>query len=456
MNIHVIDSVHSQLQDFPRPIFSQIQKILSYEAVYYKKVRVAKNKFRKVRQTYPKKLIQPNGIFLTGFVPRVEQFLKNNKLPYVKEENHWQIETREPVLNGIKLHDFQMKMVSEAKRLKRGSLIAPTGSGKTIVAAALISCFPNSRILFLCHTLSLLEQTKSEFKKLKLGEICHIGGGSKEINGRVVVATMQTFKKLNLSELSTEFDVIIVDEGHHVVSLNGTYAKILTNMLAPVKIGLTATLPDSAEGLMAMEGLLGPVINELTINEAANMSLLARPKVKLIKIPRDYNVWEERNYQNVYQKGIIDNKLRNTRIAKIAAKSVRKNKTVLIIVTRIDHGEAIQQHCFNEGIEAVFLQGSTDKDDREFIRKEFIDKNVKCVITTAVWREGINIPSLNMVINAAGGKSEIMTLQAIGRGLRKTQEKNRVIIVDFFDLSHNYLIAHSGERTCLYMDNNWL
>jgi len=60
------------------------------------------------------------------------------------------------------------------------------------------------------------------------------------------------------------------------------------------------------------------------------------------------------------------------------------------------------------------------------------------------------------VFNAGGGKDELPVLQTIGRGLRRTDEKDKVIIYDFFDPSHPYLISHFGQRVTLYMDNGWL
>jgi len=62
----------------------------------------------------------------------------------------------------------------------------------------------------------------------------------------------------------------------------------------------------------------------------------------------------------------------------------------------------------------------------------------------------------NVIINAAGGKSEIRTLQTIGRGLRVTKDKKDVIIYDLWDVSHRFLIEHSGERICTYMDQGWM
>ena len=89
--------------------------------------------------------------------------------------------------------------------------------------------------------------------------------------------------------------------------------------------------------------------------------------------------------------------------------------------------------------------------------KHELDNGVtKAVIATSVWKEGVNIRSLNNVINAGGGKSEIQTLQCIGRGLRITDEKKVVNIYDFFDSGHPYLIAHFGERFCLFVDQGWV
>ena len=70
--------------------------------------------------------------------------------------------------------------------------------------------------------------------------------------------------------------------------------------------------------------------------------------------------------------------------------------------------------------------------------------------------EIINIPSLNCVIIAYGGKDSKRTLQTIGRGLRKTDEKDIVTIIDFFDPSHPSLINHFGHRISLYCEEGWL
>ena len=72
-----------------------------------------------------------------------------------------------------------------------------------------------------------------------------------------------------------------------------------------------------------------------------------------------------------------------------------------------------------------------------------------------VWKEGVDIPSLDCVINAAGGKSEIGTLQAIGRGLTKIEGKDETEIIDFLD-PYKFLAQHAIMRLQIYIKQGWL
>jgi superfamily II DNA or RNA helicase len=268
---------------------------------------------------------------------------------------------------------------------------------------------------------------------------------------------MQSFVKIPIDQRCDYFDVVMVDEAHHVVRPDGVYAQILSTMLAPIRLGFTATVPTKQESVLTMEGLLGPVIAEQTIEEAAELEILARPKISLLSPQKNQRVRDLRKYADAYEAGIVDNRQRNRLIAETAKNYVDEGKTVLILVTRLEHGDNLQT-ILEEHLDVPtdFVEGKTDSDMREQIKTAMIEKEQKCVIATAVWREGINIPSLDVVINACGGKSEIMTLQAIGRGLRKTDNKDEVIIVDFIDRSHRYLSDHYAERMSIYHEQGWI
>jgi superfamily II DNA or RNA helicase len=275
--------------------------------------------------------------------------------------------------------------------------------------------------------------------------------------GSIVVSTMQSFKLYDDFDSSAYFHGVIIDEAHHVTDEDGTYGLILQKMLAPIRLGFTATAPTEPKAQFALEGLIGPLIGKLSIKEAGELDILAKPKIKLVKTSYQARIEDLKSYESVYTEGIVKNRARNREILDLMWDYTTKGMTVLILVTRIDHGEILKTMAENRfGMQVPFVQGETISEDRENFKKRLDSKELKAIIATTVWREGINIPSLNVVINAAGGKSEIMTLQAVGRGLRKTKDKEEVIIVDFFDPSHFFLIRHFGERVTLYMDNGWL
>jgi superfamily II DNA or RNA helicase len=279
---------------------------------------------------------------------------------------------------------------------------------------------------------------------------------SGNFNYGVVVATMQSFSKIDPKDYCDQFPIVIVDEGHHISKFDGTYAKILSNMLSIVRLAFTATEPTLTEAKLALEGLIGPVIGDFTINEASEKGILAKPKIKIIKTDFDHSVRELRSYVQVYEEGIVQNTSRNKQIVDIALKHKEKGEVVLIFVNKIEQGENLINLFNGEAVTVPFVKGDMPSIEREYIKKSMIKKRRKIAIATTAWKEGINIPSLNVIINAAGGKSEISVLQSIGRGLRRTDDKEEVIIYDFFDPSHPHLVNHFGERITLYCEKEWL
>ena len=249
----------------------------------------------------------------------------------------------------------------------------------------------------------------------------------------------------------------MVDECHHVTKIDSTYGKILGNLSAPVRLGFTATLPTAHEAIFTLEGFLGPLIGEFDVNTAVDEKILAKPKIKLLKVPRNTDIRKLNTYPKVYEKAVVNNKQRNSMIVDIIKQARKRNESTLIVVTKLEHGRVLQDLLMeNLRLSVPFVEGKMKGDERKEIKDYLISGSVSTVICTSVWREGINIPPLNNVINARLGKSEIQTLQTIGRGLRSVDGKSHVTIYDFFDNSHRYLIDHFGERITLYMEIGWI
>jgi superfamily II DNA or RNA helicase len=449
MNIKIINPIWSQI---PKTDIPALQPILSYKDDYWRQ-----GPFRKVRKEFTHSLISKNGIFLTGFLPRVKNYLEQHhvsfEITYDISESHLNLKSN-LLQTFLQLRPEQEEARVQAIQQLRGVIHYPTGSGKTVIYFSIIDSFKNANALILLHRKDLLYQTYNEAKKWFPGEVGIIGDSKQEPN-RITIAMIQTFSKLEQTSFHERQDIVIVDEAHHVSSLKGKYYKVLTIIPATIRLGLTATLPYTDESRMALEGLIGPVIAEKKIQEVQS---LAKPIIKLRKIPYSSTVHDLKTWKDVYRLGVVFNSRRHKMVLEDAIEDNKQGRTVLILVVEIQHGFNLMEMAQNRfpDLKIEFVYGDIESESRLKIKKLLSDKKVDVVISSVVWREGIDIPSLGSVINASGGKSEIMTLQSLGRGLRTTKDKKDVVLRDYFDSSHHYLISHFGERISLYFNEGWL
>lgn len=403
------------------------------------------------------KLITAKGIFLTGYLPRVKKYLLDNNIEY-EIENHAE-RLKASCLSTIKdkaLRDDQERLVKTAIKNQRGILIAPTGSGKTLLAGAIISCFPNRKALFLCDKKSLAYQAAQDFREYGLKNITMVGDGEKDISGNIVIAIQKSLVTLDLQKLSTIFDIVILDECHGLSDKNSQHAEILRNLLAPIRIGLTATFPTDKRIQLVIEGLLGPIIGELTAAEAKTKNIVADIKVVIRKVEFDQAVRDLRRYTDVYSQGIVNNILFNRMVIREAKYWISQGQIVLIYFNIIDQGKLLKKIADELDVEAVLIHGETKNNDRESTKQLLKSRELKCVIASKIWNTGVNIPPLSVIINAAGGKSDIVIRQLAGRGTRTCEGKDKMVFVDFFNPNSNYFVSHFGHRISQFCDLGWI
>ena len=445
-------------------IYSHIKKqdiAILEECLQYK---YQKHKFNpyanKNKSSYEDKvesLIDKNGKFFTGYIPRVKKYLSEKNIPYEIENNSERLKAdNEPIIKGKTLREDQKRLVDVAIKNQRGILISPTGSGKTLIAGSIISCFKNKKTLFLVHTKSLLKQAADDFKEYGLKNITMIGDTQKDLSGDIVVSTRQSFVKWDFNIIADLFDIVIIDEAHHITEPKMQYTEILSKLLAPIRIGLTATFPSKIESQMIIEAYLGEVVGEFTEEEAREKDIIADTKVIIRKTSFDSDVADLSAYKRVYNLGVVNNQSYNLQIIKEAKYWIEQDKSVLIFIVETDQGRLLQKFAKENNVECEFVYGDTKSDIREKVKADLKTKKLKCVICSTIWTEGINVPSLDVIINAAGGKSERIIRQLRGRGVRTCEGKDRLVYIDFFNPSHSSLIKHFGERICLYFENGWM
>ena len=458
MRIVKVNSSYSVLMDYKKEEMEAIIACLGYN----KKIG-ARNYYGHYKQKTEIRHMIKSGRFLSGLTPRIIKYcaLKNIKCEFL--ENVPLPAAKEVSLLGITLREDQIDLLYKIGANQRGVIKAPTGSGKTVLAGAICSAWANSNVLFLCHTLDLLEQTAEEFRAWGLSKVIVLGGGAKPIldkslERKICIATMQTFVRLLRERYSGNFfDIIIIDEAHHLSSEKGTYAKILNQLDAPMKIGLTATPPVVEENKLILEGYLGEQIGEFTVEEGIKAGVLARPIIDLLPVPYSDKIADLYSYKEIYSQGIINNRARNLLILKEAVKAIEQDLSVLILTGKeIEHGYVLQKiarEVFD--LEIPFMHGSVKKEDRLRLKESLELKETKCLVANVVWFEGINIQSLNVIINAGGGKGATGTMQKIGRGLRATEGKKTVRVIDFLD-PYKALAYHVVARLTVYAEEKWL
>ena len=429
---------------------SVIKELLSFEKTFWRK-----ENFRKTPTKYLKTVVERDGVFLTGFIPKI---ISSSVVIDHVERMNYEIEPTQPSLKRIVLRDDQKAQIQSALEKKRGVILAPTGTGKTILMAGILSSFPNRKSLLLCHTIDLVDQAIAEFRKFDF-KVSKFSGKEKDLSGDVVVSTIQSFAKLDANIYCDLFDIVICDECHHIAkfpdkSKGGLFYKVLSKLLAPIRYAVTATYPSDKEVALCLEGLIGPVISELSFSKAVEMGLLAVPTIELVPVEA-FTSYEIRTYADVYSEAIVNNEQRNRQIIKTIKKLNRQGLTTVTYVQQIEHIRLLLNLAEQSGVSLYDVQGNVKGEDRLSIKEKLDKKEIMNVVATVVWREGINIKSLNCIIIAGGGKNEKDLIQACGRGARKDEGKDTFVIVDFID-SAKYLSQHFCERLKIYSKKGWL
>ena len=446
VEIDILDNVHTQIVKGARIV----GPCLSYPSSYFKQGLFAKEEIE-----YSKCLVKKGGYAYVGWLQRIHKFCSLRNIPIQINGAVERIDpVRPPQLPGIEFRPDQLDLIEKAVK-RNGVVVSPTGSGKTVLALGLISAYPRCQVLFLCPNLTIMKQTATKLRQFGFRSVCSVGEGRKDINADIVVSTIQTFSRLDLLGLAGRFDIVVADEIHLATRGQGTVEKILSKILAPVRLGLTATLPESAEKRLVIEGVIGPVIGKLTIGEARRLEILAEPRIELLTVPISRETCRLRRYVDIYEEGIVANSTRNKVIAARVERFVTEDKSVIVFAVKIEHLERISEALSDRKIRHAVVQGSTGGQEREELRQSVEKGEVKAVVSSVVWREGVDIPSLGGIIFAGGHKAETPVIQACGRALRRTKDKDTAVIVDLLD-PYRYLAEHAVARLQVYVKMGWL
>ena len=390
--------------------------------------------------------ISKQGVFKTGLLSRIIKDLKKiDCTPEISVSPTWDKPVDNPRLKGFIFYKYQEKLIQYGLDVKRGIIKSPTGSGKTLIMAGLIKALSGRKMVILFNAKQLLTQTY-DF----LTETCGMDNiglcfGEGYIYGDVMLCTVQSIEKILDTHLN-EAEVLMVDECHEFGNGKTTLAALRSFPKAVYRLGFTATPPSDKIPRYNLEGALGAVMEVVDTADLVDEGKLTKPIIQLIN--RSYTASgqdEDMSYLDVYEEYIVNNDLRNKIIREITDDIKKRNKKsrILILTKSLDHGRALEELL---GGNCEFLQGCDSIGERYNAISRFRGcRDSSILIGTKILQTGVNIEEITHLINARGMKSEIATLQALGRALRRHDSKDVVYIYDFMD-KEKYLREHSISR----------
>jgi superfamily II DNA or RNA helicase len=372
----------------------------------------------------------------------------------------------------------------------RGVIRAATGSGKTLVIAGVCGAMLPKKSLVMVHGRELVAQTYRSLCEYlgdeKVGVISqdsfeprditvasidsfgfYMGDLPRKKTGVPIMnpAKFEERKNRYLNFLKQEVDMLVFDEVHHGSA--DTWQKVGQTCNAYYRIGLSGTpLKNDILADMMMLGLVGPVIFDLNAAWLQERGYLSQARLEIRYL--DFTSADSRrlDWNGARKKLLIENNDRIVTIAQDIVQAIQDSKTRLLVLTgnSVDIAEKL-----NEEVKALSLplkrklgyfpvQKVTGKTNAKKTTRAFEslrDGNIRCLITTKLADEGIDVPNINLLYLVGGGKAYVATVQRIGRGLRVKDGDEELLVVDYFTLGNKYLEKHDRKRLKTYEEEDF-
>lgn len=361
--------------------------------------------------------------FPAGLLERIILILEGNGIkPKVVVDDPREFPEVRMSLSGIDRRDYQDEAVESVLMSRRGVLRAPTGSGKSAVAARVVYGHKR-RAVIVVPTIDLLLQMK-RFLEEHLGVeggIGQLGDGIVEPR-EVTVATIRTMAKVmsvafesyeygeyddkdetavNPAELRSWVDGIatIVFDECQCLGAQVAY-EIATKLSAPNKYGFSASpWRDDGADLM-IEGATGPVLYRIGTKELVDGGWLVPPVIEVIETKGMWvpGAWGPQEFAKAYKKEIVENPIRNELVAR---KVVELDMSTLVLVKQVNHGRVLE----NLIPESLFLSGKATGVAREEAYDDMRAGRLKRLICTSIADMGLDLPVCQGLVLAGGGKA---------------------------------------------------
>lgn len=324
---------------------------------------------------------------------------------------------------------------------RRNLIVAATGTGKTVVAAFDFRRYyrenPGCKLLFISHRKEILIQSLETFqwivKDYNFGDLW-VGEYSPSSNSHLFASVQTLNSSSNFQSFESDyFDYIVVDETHHGAS--DSYDKILSYFEPDILLGLTAT-PERMDGEDILKYFDNRIACEIRLHDAISRELLCpfhyfgiTDSVSLDSVKWARGKYDVSELENLYTG--------NDRRAELVVESLDKylpsvetTAGVGFCVSR-SHAEYMSRYFNANGIPSIHLDSNSPDSYRRNAKSRLQSGEIKFIFVVDLYNEGVDIPEINTVLFLRPTESSTVFLQQLGRGLRISENKDVLTVLDF-------------------------
>lgn len=346
---------------------------------------------------------------------------------------------------------------------KRALLISATGTGKTYASAFALrklftdKLFPNKKALFLSHREQINKQALKSYKRIfgKNVPMELLSGNQNDIekakSGEFLFSTMNMMAREDIMEQfkPDEYSVIVLDECHR--SGAASYQRIINYFKPELLLGMSAS-PERTDNFDVFSLFDHNIACEIRLQQALENDMLCPFHYFGIT---DLEIDGESDDLNKFRQLTADKRVEYI-ISQAEYYGYSGNRVKgLIFCSRKDEAKELSRKFNLTGkYNTTMLCGDNPQEERESAIERLVDDNaadrLDYIFTVDIFNEGVDIPEINQVIMLRPTESPIIFVQQLGRGLRKADGKEFVIVIDFIgNYQNNYMIpiALSGDRT---------
>ena len=405
-----------------------------------------------------------------------DDFYENYKQKYEIIKKQRKIAKRDEIASTEKYklepNSMQVGFITNLRRIvdageNRALLISATGTGKTYASAFAMRELGFKRVLFLVHRSTLAKQALTSFRKVfeDKKSMGIVGAGYSDYDADYIFAMVETLhKEDNLRKFAPEeFDCIVLDEAHH--SPANTYQKVMEYFKPKLFLGMTAT-PDKRDDGDASKNVYElfhyQIAYEIRLQQAMEEDLLCPFHyfgISDISVVTDEQMKARNISEEDFGKLTSDERVRHViEQAKYYGYSGDRVKG-LVFCSRNRECKELSAKFNALGYRTIALSGDNKDKEREkaFERLAMNEEDatdemqpLDYIFSVDILNEGVDIVEVNQVIMLRPTQSPIVFIQQLGRGLRKAENKEYVVILDFIgNYNNNFMIpvALSGDRT---------